>query len=455
MLIRLVIENIFSFGERKEFNMLPNKKLKTLKDHICSYSGIDTLKLSSIYGANGAGKSNLIKALRLFQQYILIGEMPIELVNSQFKFFKDRKDIPQLFAIEFIQGENAYVYELLLKSNIVEAENLYISGLGKKEDKLLFERQTISSKETELKFLDEFEGDEKSRMLKSVLLEEFINPTEPILKLISNRDNVFLQEIKQAYRWFNESLQIVVPASKPNALAHVIDKDKQFKEFAEDLMCSFNIGISELKAAKKEITEFFGKENTSKINDIIKEVERSPKKKISVRTSNGDELIIEKELEKFMVKILKVGHKDINNNSIFFDLFEESDGTVRLLDFMPAFKNVIANKKVYIIDEIERSIHPLLIKELIKKFSLDTKTKGQLIFTTHESNLLDQSIFRQDEIWFAEKDKTGSTDLYSLNDFKEHKTIDIRKGYLNGRYGSIPFLGNLQDLNWNEYDTDQ
>lgn len=133
---------------------------------------------------------------------------------------------------------------------------------------------------------------------------------------------------------------------------------------------------------------------------------------------------------------------------------EESDGTVRLLDLVPAFRDLVQKKKVYFIDEIERSLHPLLIKNLIKKFSEDKDTKGQLIFTTHESNLLDQDIFRQDEIWFAEKDNTGSTDLYSLSSFKEHKTIDIQKGYLSGRYGSIPFLGNLQDLNWHNYVTE-
>ena len=135
----------------------------------------------------------------------------------------------------------------------------------------------------------------------------------------------------------------------------------------------------------------------------------------------------------------------------FFYLNEESDGTVRLLDYIPAFQDIVNHNKVYIVDEIERSIHPLLIKELIRKFSNDKDTQGQLIFSTHESNLLDQEIFRQDEIWFAEKDKNGCTDLYPLSEFKEHHTKDIRKGYLNGRYGGIPFLGNLQDLNWNKY----
>jgi AAA15 family ATPase/GTPase len=121
------------------------------------------------------------------------------------------------------------------------------------------------------------------------------------------------------------------------------------------------------------------------------------------------------------------------------------------MEYLPALFYAVSRRKTYFIDEIERSIHPLLIKELIKKFSLDKDTMGQLIFSTHESNLLDQDIFRPDEIWFAEKNKEGATELYALSEFKEHHTIDIRKGYLNGRYGGIPFLGNLKDLNWEKY----
>jgi AAA15 family ATPase/GTPase len=325
-----------------------------------------------------------------------------------------------------------------------------VSGLGKKEDKLIYERKTVDEKTT-IKFLDDFENDEKSQVLKAVLLEEFVKPNEPVLKLLSNRDNKFLKDVKKAYEWFSETLQIITPDSKPRALAHKIDTDIEFKKYAEDLMCSFNIGIKSLGTEKKNIREFFGEDNENELDKLIKEVEDSPKKMIGLRSRRGDELILVKENDTIWVKTLKVEHTS-SNNSAFFDLDEESDGTVRLLDFVPAFKNVISSEKVYIVDEIERSIHPLLIKELVKKFSLDNNTQGQLIFTTHESNLLDQEMFRQDEIWFAEKDLNGSTDLYSLSDFKEHKTIDIRKGYLNGRYGSIPFLGNLEDLKWHEYD---
>jgi hypothetical protein len=89
-----------------------------------------------------------------------------------------------------------------------------------------------------------------------------------------------------------------------------------------------------------------------------------------------------------------------------------------------------------------------MIKDIIRKISESENAKGQLIFTTHESCLLDQSIFRPDEIWFAQKDVEQATQLYPLSDFNIHKTANIENGYLDGRYGGIPFLSNLKDLNW-------
>jgi uncharacterized protein len=259
-----------------------------------------------------------------------------------------------------------------------------------------------------------------------------------------------LKAAKNAYSWFSETLTIISPDSKPNALVNRTDIDSDFKLYAEDIMGSFNIGITALVSEKKAIEDFLGKDNDNNLDELIKKLESTPKNMIGLRTNKGNELILVKEGSKIFVKQLKLQHKGQNNIAVNFDLEEESDGTIRLLDFIPAFKDVVSKTKVFVIDEIERSIHPLLIKELIRKFSMDDASKGQLIFTTHESNLLDQDIFRQDEIWFAEKDKNGSTDLYALSNFKEHKTLDIQKGYLNGRYGSIPFLANLQDLNWHK-----
>ena len=451
MLIRFTIENVFSFGERKEFNMLPYPRLGTLKSHRYNIIDFEILKMASIYGANGAGKSNLVKALYYLQKLVINEGIPLRLRESQFKFHPKDSVKSQLFAIEFIQDNIPFYYGIEILNGLIQTEELYKSGLGKKKDELIFERKTNEKEITTIQFLDDFENDEKSQLLKSILIEEFVKPNESVLKILSNRDNKFITDIKKVFTWFDDTLQIITPDSKPRALAHRVDIDLEFKKYAEDLMCSFNIGISSLTSEKKDIREFFGEDNENELETLIKELEDSPKHMIGLSSRRGDELIIVKEEDKIWVKTLKVGHVGKDNLSVLFDLEEESDGTIRLLDFVPAFRNVIASPKVFIIDEIERSIHPLLIKELVRKFSLDKNTKGQLIFTTHESNLLDQKIFRQDEIWFAEKDKNGSTDLYSLSEFKEHKTIDIRKGYLNGRYGSIPFLANLKDLNWNEY----
>jgi len=454
MIIRFVLENVFSFGERKEFNTLPNNRLKTLESHKYDVGNFELLKLSALYGANGAGKSNLIMAVYLLQRLVLDQKIPFGLRESRFKFTEDPLSA-QVLAVEFIQEGTSFYYGIEFIGERIATEELYLSGLGLKPDKLLFERKTGNDKQTSMMFMPEFEKDEKSQLLKSVLLEDFVKVEEPVFKLLSNRDNKFLSEVKQAFRWFSETLQIITPDSKPRALAHRIDIDKEFKGYAEDMMCSFNLGIQSLSTDKIRVEDFFGQDNENELNELVRKVEETPNKMLGLKSRRGDEIILVKEDEVIWVKILKITHTGKNDSVAKFDLDEESDGTVRLLDFVPAFKTVVSEPKVFLVDEIERSIHPLLIKELVKKFSHDPQTKGQLIFTTHESNLLDQDLFRQDEIWFAEKNKEGATDLYSLSDFKEHKTIDIRKGYLNGRYGSIPFLGNLKDLNWHDYVTEQ
>ena len=447
MLIRFTIDNILSFGEQKTFHTLPNKRLGTLKPHIYPFEGFDILKLSAIYGANGAGKSNLVQGLEMLRYLVTEESIPSKLKNGQFKFQNNRKNKSQVLAIEFVQDNTVFYYAIEIKDGVILTEELYESGLNIKADSLIFERKTIENNKTTLQFSEIFEHDEKTPFLKEVLLD-FIKPNKPALKLISDRDFKDFKIVKKAYQWF-ETLTIIRPHSKPIALAHQIDIDADFKAFADDIMRSFNIGIVDLFIEKTKIEDFFGNENEEKLEELRDKVEKSPQKMMQIRRINDTEgIFLVKEKDGVYIKTLQLRHKGGSNITANFDMDEESDGTIRLLDFIPVFRGLVTKNRVFVIDEIERSIHPLLIKELLKKFSLDSDTKGQLIFTTHESNLLDQNIFRQDEIWFAEKDETGSTDLYSLSAFKEHKTIDIQRGYLNGRYGSIPFLGNLQELNW-------
>ncbi len=168
--------------------------------------------------------------------------------------------------------------------------------------------------------------------------------------------------------------------------------------------------------------------------------------------NNETSSVIVKDNGKLIVKKAISFHKDNMGKDTPFLISEESDGTQRLIDFIPAFYNLLQQDYTYLIDEIDRSLHPSLLCAMICKIMAEKGTKGQLIFTSHESNLLDLEIFRQDEIWFVEKDnKFGDTKMYSLSEFKPRYDLDIRKGYLKGRFGAIPFLAKLNDLNWDNY----
>ena len=117
------------------------------------------------------------------------------------------------------------------------------------------------------------------------------------------------------------------------------------------------------------------------------------------------------------------------------------------MDLLPALRHSRVDEKVVLIDEVDRSMHPLLSRMFLQTY-LDDKNsgRGQLIVTTHESQLLDRKLFRRDEIWFAEKDKTGGSHIYSLSEFKVRNDLKLGKGYLDGRFGAIPFFGDLDHL---------
>jgi hypothetical protein len=167
-----------------------------------------------------------------------------------------------------------------------------------------------------------------------------------------------------------------------------------------------------------------------------------------IRLNEGSELVIERDEKKHYYQItIQAAHKDVAGREIALDLLEESDGTRRLLNLIPALHHMKESGAVYLIDEIDRSLHPILVKNFLELFLKSCEGQpGQIIVTTHESNLLDLDLFRRDEIWFAEKDQGAATRLYSLADFKIRKDLEIRKHYLQGRFGAVPFLGDINRL---------
>lgn len=448
MLVRFIIKNLFSFKELTEFNMLPGR-FNRMNYHVYKSGNIELLKLNAMYGANGAGKSNLIKSLALLSEFVGTGNLPIEFLVETFKFDKESRKKDVYLGVEFIKDEIPYYYGITINQGIITEEELLISGIDKKEDLTLFSRtDKTGEKNLQLNFSKEVMNDREASLFPLFLKDEVLERNKPVLYHMANRKNKVFDPFKKALEWFTTDLVPIMPLSRPSGLPLQLELDKEFYDFASLVMQSFNTGIKSIKVDTIPIEDFFGEEDKQQAERITAELKANPSKIRPFRTEH-EEILFVLNGDKAFAKRLYFLH-DTDGGIEKFTAAEESDGTNRLLDYLPAFYTAIKTKRIYLIDEIERSIHPLLIKELIKKFSHDEFTKGQLIFSTHESNLLDQDIFRPDEIWFAEKNK-GATEVYALSEFKEHHTIDIRRGYLNGRYGGIPFLGNLKDLNWEKY----
>ncbi|MBU0487434.1 MAG: AAA family ATPase [Bacteroidetes bacterium] len=452
MLLRFIAKNIFSFKEETEFNLFPNKTQR-LQHHKVKQNEFDVLRLSAIYGANGSGKSNLIKAISLLESMIEEGKINNDSSEIKFKLSDENKDIPISLGIEFYAKSKIYYYAITFDMDIVLSESLVESR--KDIDILIFERSNESNTQTIL-FHDGYNVNEKNKFFVDVLAEKLLQKNELLLSFLNSKYKEEFIDVSNAYNWFDSTLVIIKPDAKPGGIAQILDTNRGINDFANIFFSNLNTGISKINVDKKKYEEFSGSADI-RILDCILDDFKKGQNRLSVLTHSetGEEATLVYENGEVFVKRLVTSHSNDKGVDIEFSIGMESDGTKRLIDYIPALNGIINEDKVYLIDEIERSIHPITIKAIITKISFDQTAKGQLIFTTHESCLLDQEIFRPDEIWFAQKDVGGASKLYSLSDFNIHNTANIENGYLNGRYGGIPFLSNLHDLNWHKYEVSQ
>lgn len=441
MLLRFVAENFLSFKSATEFNCFPSSKSQQHENHkISCRKDITALRLSAIYGANGAGKSNLIKAISLLKELIIAGNFKdfsfSELLSFQLDPIYPTK--PSGFAIEFCWKEQIYYYHLEFYQNEVVAEELFLTG--KNKDEQIFSRingeitveATFIKKADRVAFLDIL-----NRMVrKDMILLSFFGQNYP----------KEMSDVATAYDWIN-TLTVILPGQAPNLLPHYFKSERNFSTFVNSLIPGLNTGIHKL-----DVREVIVDENDIHLKEMSAQVEQAKKNPglpVAIHiTGTYANLVFEKEKNQLIMQILNPYHKDKTGSEKEMPFLLESDGSRRMIEFMPFFYSILNYDSVYIVDEIERSIHPILIKNIMQMLSDSTTAKGQLIFSTHESALLDQSIFRPDEIWFAQKDAEQATQLYPLSDYNIHRTANIENGYLNGRYGGIPFLSNLKDLHW-------
>ncbi|RFM36904.1 AAA family ATPase [Chitinophaga silvisoli] len=430
MLIRLVISNFSSFDKEVEFNMLTASP-QNLRHHVYHADEAKVLKAAAIYGANGAGKSNLIDAFRHLQQWVTAGVIQNSVDKLKFRLNSSNAQLPIFFEIEFFAAGMFFVYGIHLDDQHVIKEYLCESGM-KQTDKLIFKRSIDEMQKISVAFPD------KNDTLKEKLESGLLKNNE----LLLCHSIVAIPKVQAARDWLVNDLILMRPTTGQKELLLKLCTSDKFLQFSNQLTKTLDTGLSYIAVDKFDYNQLLSQNET-----LLFPVHQIEEHRI-VPTDQG-KYFTTKENGKIIFNRILAFHHRMENNPIAFDLAEESDGTQRLLEFFPIFATMLERDVTIIIDEIDQSIHPVLLKSLIKKIMAHKETLGQLIFTTHESNLLDLKIFREDEIWFAEKDKkTGATEYYPLSDFNYSDELDLKTGYLNGRFGAIPFLANLKYLNW-------
>lgn len=442
MLIRFQVKNLYSFEEETEFNLLTNDS-EHLPHHKKHCNGVDFLRLSAIYGANASGKSNFVRAIGLLQNIVKKGKIIDEVSDYKFKLSKEALTKPISLAIELLSNSKMYYYTLTFDQKKILNETL-VETFKDKEDRIVFER-SLTNERQEIPFIESEVKNEKECMFLELLSDKLLSKDELLLTFLTQKYPNEYADIDNVFEWFSDVLIVLNSNFKIRGIAHKFDTDDSTTMFANAFIPTLGTGIQKIDIQKREIV---GQGNEM---NYLKDNIKNDQEQLFTNTNpdTGEEItFVMEENDKIFAKRIFTEHLDKEGHKVFFPFGWESDGTKRLLEYTPLINGVINAEVVFVVDEIERSIHPMMIKELIRKISSDTSAQGQLIFTTHESCLLDQEILRTDEIWFTQKDKGGATHMYSLSDFNISNTANIEDGYLNGRYGGIPFLSNLKELNW-------
>ncbi|MHC5362085.1 AAA family ATPase [Myroides sp. LJL110] len=451
MLIRFTVENFLSFNQRQSFSLVPGKGTLKADHKTKKVKGISVLKTSILFGANASGKSNLIKAIEFGRKLILRGTKPDSNIDFQ-NFRLDKNSRNENSRIEYTIQHNGknYAYGFVFNFSGIVEEWLYEITLRNKVK--IFERSIAIPNTYDLEnIFKHIHSDEEKQFLKFIAKgtrdnQLFLSEIRA-RKVKGNVTNI--DDLLNVLDWFQNSLKVIFPDDKYNeGLKFELNQEEELLTTFEQFLKYFDTGITGVCLEK---VDFDGVAIPKPILEKIKEDllnKKSENVRASILSSNnttyflslkGNDLIV----EKFMTKHSVTGQEDLEK----FDTSDESDGTNRIMDFIPLLLDLLKGDNVFIIDEMERSLHPNLMYDLIDLFiSKATNVNSQLILASHESSLLTQKLLRKDEVWFVVKDKNGASKLHSLEEYNVRFDKEIRKDYLLGRFKAIPRLGNRNKL---------
>lgn len=420
MLLRFTLKNWMSFRDEVVFSLVATKE----RQHDARVPKLEkycmrALPVAAIYGGNASGKTNLFDALRFAKYFVVRGFAPDEKIPCA-PFALDDRSLGEAsgFCFEILADECVYEFSFSATATAVLEEKLV--QISPASEKVLYRRCGDKSFESSL-------AKENPR------LEFVFQGTQNNQLFLTNSVFQKLDCFRAVYDWFRTSLIIVGPDSRFGGFEHFLDETSPLYGKMNELLGRLDTGIDRVGG---EAIPFENMPIPPAEKDAVR---RDLKEGETFRFPGGGgrRFVVTRKDGNISAKQLVSFHHTPSGKNVKFDIGSESDGSKRALDLLPAFLDLsIKNSKsVYVIDEVDRSLHTSLTRALIEMFlgGCSETTRAQLLMTTHDVLLMDQSIFRRDEMWLAERNREGVSSLTSLCEFK-----DLWKSYLQGRLGGVP-----------------
>lgn len=418
MLIEFSVTNFRSFREKQALSLAASKYFTEHSDLNCFETGVKglpkLLRSAVIYGPNASGKSNLISSLSFVRFMVLSSAKKIqegdELDVVPFLLDQASKNKETEFEIIFLEGGVRYQYGFALNKTKVCRE--WLIAYPECRPQKWFERE----------YKPEAGGDTYKFGLKfqgGRLRQDWKRATRGNALFLSVAVQFNSEQLKPVFYWFQKRLRII--------------------NYPIFLHPGYSLSVCETENGKKNVVGFLNASDLS-IEDLSMDKKNIPHENLPEDMPDEIKEQIRKDKGNLEVIDLKFMHKNSESDELVpINVNDESQGTKNLFAFAGHWIDVIGSDKILFVDEIDSSLHPLIVHQLVRLLH-SSGSKAQLVFTTHDTTILSQDIMRRDQIWFIEKDELNASKLYPLSDFKVREHEAIEKGYLRGRYGAIPLI---------------
>lgn len=427
MIISFAVENWMSFRDSTKIVMAASKE-RQHGERVPKINKYQTrvLPIAAIYGGNASGKTNFFQALNFARKLVVQGTQPDgQIPVEPFLLDSVHPSLPTRFSFELLIGEDIYEFSFAVIQKAVLEEQLV--KIKSASEKVLYSRKdgriSIDPSLEEVPFIEFVSRGTRDNQL-----------------FLTNSVSQNVKDFRPVYNWFKEQLVLIAPDSRFEEFDQFIDGRQPLYSIMNKMLQQLDTGIVHLGGEETPFEQMpIPGPLKAKIQGELKEGMTG--RVISEVTK--DRYVVTRKDGNLTAKKLVAYHQKADGGEVKFDIRQESDGSQRVIDLLPAFLNITEKNanRVYVIDELERSLHTLLTRQLLEGYlancSPDSRT--QLLLTTHDVMLMTQQLLRRDEIWVAERDAGGASTLLSFIEYKDFRyDMDIRKCYLQGRLGGIP-----------------